>query len=141
MITTDNKILNYQFVSLQANQLQERYYFPDLPNLRDVNTYRLVCYSSALFTHDINNVALANLLVLNSSYITINSKGTEIIQKLDLCNFATNAGANIMANFNGAFDLQPVNIDFSKSYVQFSQGALIAPTFPFSYAFGVYYAK
>lgn len=141
MTATNNPLLNYQFVSLQANAIQERYYFPDLPNLRDAKIYRMVCYSSNQFSVDINNVSLANLSIINSSYITINSNGIEVIQKLDLTTFVTNASANTFTNMNGSFDLSPMYIDFSKSYVQLSQGAAISPTVPFVYAFGIYYSK
>lgn len=141
MTTTINPLLNYQFVSLQANAVQERYYFPDLPNLRDAKVYRIVCYNVNQFSVDINNVALANLNILASSYITINSGGQEVIQKLDLNMFVTTTGANIFTNTNGSTDLTPMKIDFSKSYVQLSQGAGISPTIPFVYAFGIYYAK
>jgi hypothetical protein len=141
MITTNNKIFNYQFVSLQANAVQERYYFPDLPNLRNVNTYRIVAYTDVQFSRDINNVQLVTMQVFNSSYITINSNGVEIIQKLDLNAFSTIVGANMYSNSNGVFDLKPVNIDFSKSFVQLSNGAGILPAVPFVYAFGIYYSK
>lgn len=141
MITTNNKIINYQFVSLQANAVQERYYFPDLPNLRNVSTYRIIAYTDVQFARDINNVPLVTMSVFSASYITINSGGVEIIQKLDLNLFNTIVSADVNSNTNGVYDLKPVNIDFSKSYVQLSNGAGLLPVPPFVYAFGIYYAK
>jgi hypothetical protein len=141
MITTNTPLLNYQFVSLQANSLQERYYFPDLPNLREAKVYRIVTYNESNFTNDINNVALVNSAAFSSSYITINSNGLEVIQKLDLTIFKTITSTNNNTNLNGSFDLLPMNIDFSKSYVQLSNPSVISITFPFVYAFGIYYSK
>jgi len=141
MITTNTPLLNYQFVSLQANALQERYYFPDLPNLRNAKVYRIVTYNESNFTNDINNVALVNSAAFASSYITINSNGLEVIQKLDLTIFKTIASTNNNTNINGSVDLLPINIDFSKSYVQIANPSAITITFPFVYAFGIYYSK
>lgn len=141
MLVSTNNILNYQFVSLQGNAVQERYYFPDLPNLRSAKVYRIVAYTSEQFTNDINNVPLVNQATFGSSYITINSNGLEVIQKLDLNMFKTIATADSYTNFNGSVDLFPMMIDFSKSYVQLSNGTGVTPTPPFVYAFGIYYVK
>jgi hypothetical protein len=141
MITTQNRIQNYQFVSIAANAQQDRYYFPDLPNLRNVLTHRIVSYSVAHFATDINRAAMVTEPIFNSSFLTINSGGTEVIQRLDLANFNTVAARNVYANTNGVFELEPIRIDFSKSYVTLAQGTLLTPVFPFVYAFGIYYSK
>jgi hypothetical protein len=141
MITTQNRIQNYQFVSIAATSAQDRYYFPDLPNLRNVITHRIVSYHVGHFTNDINNQPMVTQAVFNSSFLTINSNGTEVIQKLDLACFNTVVTKNAYANQNGVFELQPMMIDFSKSYVTIGQGTILVPTFPYVYAFGIYYSK
>lgn len=140
MLTSNNKNLNYQFVSVNANQYQERYYFPDLPNLRNVLTHRIVAYHNGIFTNDINNQALCTPSVVSSSYLTINQNGIEVIQKLDLTSIVSVTSRNALVNENGTLELMPIKIDFSKSYISLSLG-FQSITYPFVYAFGIYYAK
>lgn len=141
MLITSKKIQQYQFVSIAALQSQDRYYFPDLPNLRNVLTHKIVAYNVSLFSNDINNQPMVTEAVFHSSYLTINVNGTENIQRLDLNMFNTVAARNSHANMNGSVELSPVNIDFSKSYVSIAQGTILTPVYPFVYAFGIYYSK
>lgn len=141
MLTTQNKVQNYQFVSIPATAAQDRYYFPDLPNLREAFVHRIVAYNVSLFSNDINNQPLVTEAVFHSSYLTINVAGTETLQKVDLNMFNTVAAKNSHANFNSIVELSPVKIDFSKSYVTIAQGSILTPVYPFVYCFGIYYSK
>lgn len=139
MLNTEFKIPNYQLVTVQADVAQQRYYFPDLPNLRDVLTVKIMAYNDKNFTNDINNVPLCDVNIFQNSTFTLYSKGREFLQKVDLMMFNTLTTAAIYSNQNGTIGLQPVEIDFSKSYIEI----LGTPpsVFPFSYCFGIYYFK
>lgn len=140
MLNTEFKIPNYQFVTVQADVQQNRYYFPDLPNLRDVLTVKIVAYNNKLFTKDINNVNVISPIDFENSTFTLYSKGREFLQKVDLMLFNTILTQAAYSNQNGTVGLQPVEIDFSKSYIEILGGG--GPlSFPFSFCFGIYYFK
>jgi hypothetical protein len=139
MLNTDFKIPNYQFVTVQADVQQNRYYFPDLPNLRDVLTVKIMAYNEAHFLNDINNVPVVSRNIFENSTFTVYSKGREFLQKVDLMLFNTITSQAAYSNSNGTVGLAPVEIDFSKSYIE-NLGT--APgAFPYSYCFGIYYFK
>ena len=128
---------NYQFVSIQMQSVQGRYYFPDLPNLRDVYTTALVYYPPNISYRDVNGFTPATNY--QSCYLTLNSNGEEFVQKLGLINlipfvqYATQ-------NPQGYTTFPNVKIQYEKSYVEVAYGGT-APTFPSCYQFGVYYSK
>lgn len=139
MLNTEFKIPNYQFVTIQADVQQNRYYFPDLPNLRDVLTVKIVAYNDNVMLKDINNVNVVDFQTFENSTFTLYSKGREFLQKVDLMLFNTLNTLNAYSNQNGTVGMQPVEIDFSKSYIE-NLGA-IPGAFPYSYCFGIYYFK
>lgn len=140
MLNTEFKIPNYQFVTVQCDVTQNRYLFPDLPNLRDVLTVKIMAYNDKNFTRDINNVPVVDTNVFLNSTFTLYSKGREFLQKVDLMLFNTIATSNLYSNQNGTVGLQPVEIDFSKSYIE-NLGSSPSAGFPYSYCFGIYYFK
>lgn len=139
MLLNTKKTANYQFVSVQINGLQNRYYFPDLPNLRNVRTHKIVAYNTRNFTVDINNVANVTTGIFQSSYVTLYANGFEFIQKMDLISLSTLQGYNVYSNQNGSIALAPVEIDFSKCYIELTKTTPLS--YPFSFTFGVYYNK
>jgi len=140
MLNTDFRIPNYQFVTVQADGLQNRYYFPDLPNLRDVLTVKIMAYNEKNFARDINNIPMVDVNVFQNSTFTLYSKGREFLQKVDLMLFNTISTQNLYSNQNSTVGLQPVEIDFSKSYIE-NLGTTPSGGFPYSYSFGIYYFK
>lgn len=141
MFNTENKIANYQLVRVQINSAQSRYYFPDLPNLRDAITTNIVTYNNKQFTTDINNIANVDQATFESSFITLYSNGMEFIQKADIAAFCPISGDSVFSNNQGTFNIQPCNIDFSKSYIEIANLSTLAPTYPFSFSFGIWYYK
>lgn len=139
MLNFNAPVINYQLVQISATASQTRYYFPDLPNLRDVKTYKITAFHQLLIQKDINGVNLISQSDFENSYITLYSNGFEYIQKLGLSALQTVSRENNFKNMNGGMALQPLNIDFSKSYVECAPS--ITPTFPCSFVFGIYYAK
>lgn len=141
MFNTENKIANYQLVRIQVDGAQSRYYFPDLPNLRDAITTNIVSYNEKNFTTDINNIANVTTPVFQAAFLTLYAKGMEFIQKADLSSFCPIAGNFVFYNENGTFNIKPQNIDFSKSYIEIPNLSTLAPTYPFSFCFGIWYIK
>jgi hypothetical protein len=128
---------NYQFVSIQLQSAQGRYYFPDLPNLREVYTTGLIFYPPNVSAVD-TNFFTASATWINS-YLTLNCNGEEFVQKLGLINLIT-INQNNKQNTFGLTTLPNVKIQYQKSYVELAYGAT-APTFPCCFQFGVYYSK
>lgn len=137
MIYSQELLDNYQFVSISVAAQQNRYYFPDLPNLRRVKTTSISFYFATTLAKDINNIPLVPT-GYNSAYLTLVSDNIEKIQKLDLMLFNP-ISSNITAwNNTGALPLGERIFDFSKSYVEFATG-IAFPAAPFCFAFGVFY--
>jgi hypothetical protein len=138
----NNPIVNYQFVTIQANDFAQRQYFPDLPNLRNVRTWGIVAYSSRTIPQDINNINVISEPNAQNCFVTLVTGNNEFIQKLDLTAFFVIAGNLKNNNTNGTFSIDGVTIDFSKSYIEFPSGAgAYSGTYPYSVPFGIYYTK
>lgn len=131
-------LVNYQFVSvLISSSGQPRYYFPDLPNLRDVITTNIVAYNPAIMATDPNGLSLSSAASANC-FLTLTVGNNEVISKLDLPSLTPIAsGTGSYSSFNGNFALQPTIFDYSKSYVEvYNPSTLIANNV---FCFGIYY--
>lgn len=142
MNLVNNPLINYQFVSIQANSFQQKQFFPDLPNLRNAKIFGIVAYTSRLFPKDINNINVITEPNAQNCYVTLYSGNNEFIQKLDLMAFITISGDRRNFNTNGNFSIDGIEIDFSKSYIEFPTGlGAYNGTYPYSVPFGIYYTK
>ena len=143
MIFQDYPVFNYQFVTIQVNtaSVTARQYFPDLPNLRNVQTLGIVAYHANIFSTDNNGVALVDVTQFITSALTLVVGNEEVIQNLDLQYFNPIVGNNVQYNPFGLMPLKGQRFDFSKSYVSLTSGTPGSVTVPYSYAFGIYYVK
>jgi hypothetical protein len=143
MIFQDYPVLNYQFVTIQVNtaSVTARQYFPDLPNLRDVKVLGITSYHANIFAKDNNGVNLVDYTQFIYSALTLVVGNDEVIQNMDLQIFNPIVGNNVQYNPFGNVPLNGQKIDFSKSYVTITAGQTGSATVPYSYAFGIYYAK
>jgi hypothetical protein len=143
MIFQDYSVYNYQLVTIQVNTANAvgRQYFPDLPNLRNVQTLGIVAYHSNIFAKDNNGVALVGSTQYGYSYLTLTVGNEEVIQNMDLTYFNPIIGNNVQYNPFGILPLNGQRFDFSKSYVTIATGQTGSATQPYSYAFGIYYVK
>ena len=145
MIYEQTPVYNYQNVSIVVNNSQSRYYFPDLPNLRDVKTFAISSYTFETFPNDINSVPLIQGLQFEHAFLTLYAEGREVFQRLDLMYFnpiKVSAGSSPSYNTSGSLPLDNLKLDFSKSFVEFNSGytgGYSGTTFCFN--FGVYYIK
>jgi hypothetical protein len=130
---------------VQVNSVQSRYYFPDLPNLRDVKTYCISAYNSNILQRDINAVPCVNQTDFSNSFITLYANNREVFQRLDMQYFLTlvNYGAwpNNFASFTGSLALDYLKIDYSKSFIEFASGYAPTTVAPYVFPFGIYYIK
>jgi len=142
MIFQDYPVFNYQFVTIQVNtsSVTAKQYFPDLPNLRDVQTLGIVAYHANIFATDNNGVSLVSYNQFSLSALTLTVGSEEVIQNLDLQYFNPIMGQNAQFNPNGLMPLKGQRFDFSKSYVSIT-ATNSGGTAPYSYAFGIYYVK
>ena len=145
MIYNTTPLYNYQFASVQVNNAQNRYYFPDLPNLRDVKTYAIQTYNADFLTKDINNVSVVSRTDMANAYITLYANNREVFQRLDLQYFLTLVDySNLTANYaswSGALPIDYLKIDFSKSFIEYASGYTPTTTTPYVFPFGIYYIK
>ena len=143
MIFQDYPVFNYQLVTIQVNtaSVTAKQYFPDLPNLRDVQTLAIVAYHANIFAKDNNGVALVDYVQFVYSALTLTVGNEEVIQNLDLQCFNPIMGNSVSYNPFGMLPLKGQRFDFSKSYVTITSGQTGSATVPYSYAFGIYYVK
>ena len=139
------KLFNFQFVSIKFNAIQNQYYFPDIPMLRNRKVYKINTYFNSILPKDNNNTTVVGVNTSSpfvntdsNYYLTLYINGMEKIKSLDMNLINTiQAPKNNYSNAGSLF-LTPTTIDFSKSYVQqsFSTTAMIPPL---AFAFGIYY--
>jgi hypothetical protein len=143
MIFQDYPVFNYQFVTIQVNTASTtaKQYFPDLPNLRDVQTLGIVAYHANIFAKDNNGIALVDYVQFAYSALTLTVGNEEVIQNMDLQIFNPIVGNAVQYSPFGMLALKGQRFDFSKSYVTITSGQTGSATVPYSYAFGIYYVK
>jgi len=138
---TQNKVDNFQLVTITVFSLNSKYYFGDLPNLRSgVRINKIVSYFNNAFAKDINNVALLPFVLQQQAFVTLVKGKEEIFSNLELSLLNPIQGQQLF-NFNeGYLNLDNVQIDFQKSYFSFSKTVSSTPVPPFSFCIGVYYS-
>lgn len=144
MIFQDYPVFNYQFVTIQVNTaaVTAKQYFPDLPNLRNVQTLGIVAYHSKIFEKDNNGVPLVDYIQFFRSALTLTVGNEEVIQNMDLQCFNPIVANVVSYNPFGMLALKGQRFDFSKSYVTIASGQTGSSSpIPYSYAFGIYYVK
>lgn len=139
-------IQNYLSVQIVINNQNNKYYFPDLPQLRDAKI-NAICFYPALGNNvvDPNGVALISINDANSCYLTLDSGLEQIFQNIPLMKLANQwfEGGSItqQGNADGLFVIDELVIDFSKSFVSVSPTSTIGGTLPQSISFGIFYTK
>lgn len=144
MIISQKNIENYQFVSIVTTANASKYYFPDLPNLREVKLHSIVAYYRGVLPVDNNNNALVANAGFRNAYITLVSGNDEVVQSLDLGMLnpiSTNAAVGLPNYIHGYMDFGGLVINFSKSYIQYTPSASFTiPAFGYSFGFGIIYS-
>ena len=132
-------LYNYLNVEIIVNDLTGKYYFPDLPQLRDAKVQAISFYPAGVQpTRDYNNVVLMNQTDLKNTFITLYSGNKDAIQNLPLQKLV-NIGSS--GNIDGLFQIDNLVFDFSKSYVQWAASQTPNTAVPFAIMFGIYYIK
>lgn len=128
----------FKLASIQVNSAAQRYYFPDLPELRNVHLNSISFYTSDVFP--LNREGVSILTSSNSTpvFLTLYSEGRERIQKLDCSYLNSIATTNLQGAVDSRFNFNGMKVDFSKSYVQYATG-VTPQTPPYSFLFGIWY--
>jgi hypothetical protein len=135
MLKNFTPFANFQLASITQTATANRYYFPDLPNLREVFTTAISVYPTQISSTDNNSFTAA---AIDNAYVTFNVNGEEYIQRLELFRLV-NMATTDRFSFEGLFTVDYLKIDYSKSYVELAPGTAIA--FPSCFQFGIYYDK
>jgi hypothetical protein len=143
MTYDNNKLLNYLQVQIVVNAYNNRYYFPDTPQIRDKDILGLEFYSAVSgITKDANNVDLVNAVDMEQYYLTLVSGGINKIERLPLTKLInlTTAAPTQFGNADGIFSITNMTgLDLSKSYVESTPLFLPTTGLPFSITFGIFY--
>jgi hypothetical protein len=141
MLSNNNKINRFELVSnvVPASNTQGEYYFPDLPNLRNVKTWKISAYNYGQITADPNNIPVITVVDMQKAYLILYITDKYNI-KMPLYNFCTFGDFyQTIANNNGTIPLDNVVIEWSKSFIKFPIGH--TNTAQFSVLLGVFYNK
>lgn len=144
MLVAQTPISNFQLVNIIVPSSGTKYFFPDLPNLRDAYISKISSYNFIYMERDQNNIALYPAPQL-SLFLTLVRGNDEIYQRipLQLLNsiwWHPSAGtATVPTNAGLDFDFQQFN--FSKSYVEYSTSFITPPAAGQSICFGIFYKK
>lgn len=133
-------LYNSLAVSIVINDSTGKYYFPDIPQLRDAKLQAISIVPNNLATTDYNNVTLLSYGDSRGAYLTLYSGNKEAVQNLPLLKLINASTGTIQVNIDGLFTLDNIIVDFSKSYVSFAT-SLIPATFPRSILFNIFYIK
>jgi hypothetical protein len=133
-------LYNSLAVSIVINDATGKYYFPDVPQLRDAKLQAISIVPNNLADADYNNVTLLEYSNMRGAYLTLYSGNKEAVQNLPLLKLINASSGAINVNADGIFTLDNIIVDFSKSYVQFAT-SLIPATFPKSVLFNIFYIK
>lgn len=125
-------------VAIPTGSTNTRFYFPDLPNLRNAMIERLQLYTPGAITASPNTGStLTTEADLKKSFITLYSGDLQLIYNAPLLTFnsiVSSATPNPYSNM--APDIDDMVISWTKSYISLSTAAA---TTNVVYAFGVYY--
>jgi hypothetical protein len=128
----------FKLAFIKVNAAQQRYYFPDLPELRNVLLDSISFYSASIFPVNKEGVGLLNTALNLPIFLTLYSEGRERIQKLDCSYLSSIALSNTFTSNDARFNFNGMKVDFSKSYVQYSS-ASTPQAAPYSFLFGIFY--
>jgi hypothetical protein len=128
----------FKLAFIKVNAAQQRYYFPDLPELRNVYLDSMSFYSAGIFPVNKEGVPLVNTSINLPVFLTLYSEGQERILKMDCAYLQNISVSNIASSQDSRFNFDKLKVDFSKSYVQYSSASTPqAP--PYSFLFGIFY--
>lgn len=132
---------NYEFVSVNvpASSTSQRYYFPDLPNLRDVSLNLIEAYNLQTISVDPNGLTICPDTDFKRSFLVLYANERESIFRIPL--IALNRfvpGATYVPGVQNLYEFANQRIVWSKSYVQLGAAPSVATTFNF--CFGIFYS-
>jgi hypothetical protein len=137
-IFTQKTFDSFQLAFIKVNTPQQRYYFPDLPELRNVQLNSLSFYHYDIFEVNREGVTLYLQNTLRPVFLTLYSEGRERVQKLD-CSYLQSIEVSDNYSYNDSrINFNGMKVDFSKSYVQYATG-VTPQTPPYSFLFGIFY--
>lgn len=144
MLVSQTPISNFQLVNIIVPSTGTKYFFPDLPNLRNAYVSKISSYNYTYMERDQNNILLYSL-PQTALFITLVRGNDEVYQRipLQLLNsiwWHPAAGlSTVPTNAGLDFDFQQFN--FSKSYVEYSTAIGAQPLPGQSICFGIFYKK
>lgn len=140
----DNKpLFNFLQVQILVTAYNNKYYFPDTPQLRNKSILALEFYGeNSGLVKDINNVGLVSTADMKQYFLTLVSNDVNKVEKVPLTKLinVANALPNRFGNIDGLMTFDNLTgVDLSKSYVEATPLFLPTTPLPFSICFGVFY--
>lgn len=128
-------------INIPAGSTLTRYYFPDLPNLRNVHLWSFEAYCQEILPVSWQNVRTPGLTIIQQSFLTLQTyNGKEAIHQLPLINLL-NMSTPAFTEFPSLFTGQKIN--YPKSYIDLASAAVLppAPGAQLQYTFTAYYTE
>jgi hypothetical protein len=140
------KISKFEFIEcvLQANSTATRYSFNDQPNLRYVALNQLEIFNNATVSYSIlsNNINITPAQML-TGYLVLYYSDKESVKYIPLNSLVTNANNATTTGYPSNFGYKTFEgqqVQWSKSYVQFTTSPMTSQATNASVCVGVYYS-
>ena len=140
MLLNKQLTTNYQLVELQipANSPNQKFNFPDQPNLRDKAIEKIEIYNNSSLCLATAPSGFTTTVPNFNAYLTlVTDNGNEFVQNILVWELiGVNAYASFMTTNNG-FNIALRKIVWPKSYITYNLGTVAGATY--SWCFGIYY--
>lgn len=136
------KVSRYEFVSVNvpASSNAQRYYFPDLPNLRAVSLNLIEAYNLQTISVDPNGLTICPNTDFRRAFLVLYANESESLFRIPLVslNRFVPDTTTYVPGVQNLYEFNNQRVVWSKSYVQLGAAPSVATTFNF--CFGIFYS-
>lgn len=136
------KVSRYEFVSVNvpASSTAQRYYFPDLPNLRAVSLNLIEAYNLQTISVDPNGLTISPNTDFRRAFLVLYANESESLFRIPLVslNRFVPDTTTYVPGVQNLYEFSNQRVVWSKSYVQLGAAPSVSTTFNF--CFGIFYS-
>lgn len=140
--TNKMKVSRYEFVSVNvpASSTAQRYFFPDLPNLRAVSLNLIEAYNLQTISVDPNGLTISPNADFKRAFLVLYANESESLFRIPLIalNRFVPDTTTYVPGVQNLYEFNNQRVVWSKSYIQL--GAAPSVSTAFNFCFGIFYS-